>query len=299
MVWGGAIHLSPVDDLLIRVERALDLDSDAQLVASVLSKKVAAGSTHVVIDIPVGPTAKIRTPDAAQTLARLLERVGHDVGLVVRPVVTDGSQPIGKGIGPALEARRRRRDRGDRDAPHDLKERAILLAGGCRAELAARAAGHGTSDARALLADGRAGESCRRSAKRRAGTPPASTQQFDVTAPASGRITGFDCRKLARAAKLAGAPADRAAGIDLHVRLGQGVEAGQPLFTLHAESPGELACAREYLTRTPTSWSLGWRRERGGGGPLQSAALARRVSELARCRSVSWSRQFPDGGRPT
>ena len=53
VIWGGAIHLSPVDDLLIRVERALDLDSDAQLVASVLSKKVAAGSTHVVLDIPV------------------------------------------------------------------------------------------------------------------------------------------------------------------------------------------------------------------------------------------------------
>ena len=105
MVWGGAIHLSPVDNLLIRVERALDLDSDAQLVASVLSKKVAAGSTHVVIDIPVGPTAKLRTPDAAHTLARLLERVGHDVGLVVRPIITDGSQPIGRGIGPALEAR--------------------------------------------------------------------------------------------------------------------------------------------------------------------------------------------------
>jgi thymidine phosphorylase len=78
-------------------------------------------------------------------------------------------------------------------------------------------------------------------------TPPASTQQFEVTAPAGGRIAGIDCRKLARAAKLAGAPADQAAGIDLHVRLGQSVEGGQPLFTLHAESPGELAYAREYL----------------------------------------------------
>ena len=130
VVWGGAIHLSPVDDLLIRVERALDLDSDAQLVASVLSKKVAAGSTHVVIDMPVGPTAKIRTPHAAHTLARLLDRVGHEMGLTVRPIITDGSQPIGRGIGPALEAR----DviavtSGDPHAPHDLRERAILLAG--------------------------------------------------------------------------------------------------------------------------------------------------------------------------
>lgn len=58
IVWGGAVGLSPADDTLIRVDRVLDLDSEGQLVASVLSKKVAAGSTHVVLDIPVGPTAR-------------------------------------------------------------------------------------------------------------------------------------------------------------------------------------------------------------------------------------------------
>jgi thymidine phosphorylase len=100
VIWGGAIHLSPVDDLLVRVERALDVDSDAQLVASVLSKKVAAGATHVVVDLPVGPTAKIRTADTAHTVARLLERVGSAVGLVVRPILTDGTQPVGFGAGP-------------------------------------------------------------------------------------------------------------------------------------------------------------------------------------------------------
>jgi thymidine phosphorylase len=250
MVWGGALHLSPVDDLLIRVERALDIDSDAQLVASVLSKKVAAGSTHVVIDVPVGPTAKVRTPDAAQALARLLERVGQDVGLVVRPIITDGSQPIGRGIGPALEAR----DviavtRGDRDAPHDLKERAILLAGELLELAGTCAVGCGASEATAVLADGRAWRKLQAICDAQGGmrTPPASTHQFDVTAPAKGSITALDCRRLARAAKLAGAPADPAAGIDLHVRVGQSVESGQPLFTLHAQSPGELAYAREYL----------------------------------------------------
>ena len=61
VVWGGAVKLSPADDILIRVERALDLDTEGQLIASVLSKKIAAGSTHLVIDLPVGPTAKVRT----------------------------------------------------------------------------------------------------------------------------------------------------------------------------------------------------------------------------------------------
>ena len=74
IVWGGAVRLSPADDVLIRAERSLDLDSEGQLIASVVSKKVAAGSTHVVFDLPVGPTAKLRTPQAAESLGRMLAR---------------------------------------------------------------------------------------------------------------------------------------------------------------------------------------------------------------------------------
>ncbi|HKP74919.1 MAG TPA: thymidine phosphorylase, partial [Longimicrobiaceae bacterium] len=130
VVWGGAVRLSPADDVLIRVERPLDLDSEAQLVASVLSKKVAAGSTHVVIDVPVGLTAKVRTAAAADALGGALREVGAALGLWVDVIRTDGSQPVGRGIGPALEAR----DvvavlSGAPDAPADLRERAILLSG--------------------------------------------------------------------------------------------------------------------------------------------------------------------------
>jgi thymidine phosphorylase len=243
-----------VDDLLIRVERALDLDSDAQLVASVLSKKIAAGSTHVVIDIPVGPTAKVRTLDTAHALARLLERVGVESGLAIRPMVTDGSQPVGRGIGPALEAQ----DvvavvRGDPDAPDDLRERAILLAGEILQLAGGCAIGDGPSLARAILADGRAWRKLQRICEAQGGmrTPPSSSQRFDLTAPSSGTVTSVDNRRLARTAKLAGAPADPAAGIYLHVRIGSTVDKGQPLFTLHAESPGELAYAQEYLAAHP------------------------------------------------
>lgn len=260
VIWGGAIHLSPVDDLLVRVERALNVDSDAQLVSSVLSKKVAAGATHVVIDLPVGPTAKIRTVDTAHTVARLLERVGTEVGLVVRPVFTDGTQPVGRGIGPALEAR----DvvavtRGDRDAPEDLRERAILLAGEVLELAGASAIGHGSADARAILADGRAWRKLQAICEAQGGmrTPPVSSQRFDVIAAAEGTVTRIDSRLLARTAKLAGAPADPAAGIDFHVRLGTPVTRGQPLFTLHAESPGELNYARDYLAAHPDTVVIG------------------------------------------
>lgn len=100
IAWGGSIRLSPADDILIRVERPLDIDSEGQLVASVLSKKAAAGSEHVLLDLPVGPTAKVRSAEAATTLSRRLKEVGSAIGLRVRCVQTDGSQPVGRGMAP-------------------------------------------------------------------------------------------------------------------------------------------------------------------------------------------------------
>ena len=104
IAWGGAVRLSPADDILIRVERALDIDSEGQLIASVLSKKIAAGSTHIVLDMPVGPTAKVRTAEAARALTDGFAAVANAAGLKIRVLPGDGTQPIGRGIGPSLEA---------------------------------------------------------------------------------------------------------------------------------------------------------------------------------------------------
>lgn len=249
IVWGGAVRLSPADDILIRVERPLDLDSDGQIVASILSKKVAAGSTHVVIDIPVGPTAKVRTPEAAELLRGRLEKVGEAVGLQVRVVVTDGAQPVGRGIGPALEAR----DvlavlRGESGAPPVLRERALQMAGRIL-ELSKRVGRkEGYPTAQAILDDGRAWRKFQAICKAQGGMrePPKAAYTHVVTAGRAGVVVRIDNRRLARAAKLSGAPKAAAAGLELHTPLGVRVEKGRPLFTMHAESPGELAYALRY-----------------------------------------------------
>jgi thymidine phosphorylase len=252
IVWGGAVRLSPADDLLIRVERPLDLDSEGQLVASVLSKKAAAGSTHVLIDMPVGATAKVRSPAAAASLAHRLARVGEAVGLRVDCLVTDGSQPVGRGVGPALEAI----DvlavlRGAPDAPADLRVRAVSLAGRLL-EIAGHAAdGAGAARAHHVLDSGVAWRKftaiCEAQGGRREPHPGGFTRE--IAAPRRGRVTAIDNRRLARAAKLAGAPRARGAGLRLNRRLGEAAEAGEPLFTLYAEAPGELAYALEYVGR--------------------------------------------------
>lgn len=250
IVWGGSVQLSPADDVLIRVERPLDLDSEGQLVASVLSKKAAAGSNHVVIDIPVGPTAKVRSDDAAKTLGQRLIDVGREVGLNVRVVITDGSQPVGRGVGPALEAR----DvlavlQGKKTAPRDLRVRALRLAAEILEMSETVLPGNGFDEAAAVLDDGRAWKKFQGICEAQGGMrePPVAAYTHVVTAPHAGRMLSIDNRRLARLAKLAGAPKAPAAGLELHTPLGTRVTAGQPILTVHAEAPGELAYALQYL----------------------------------------------------
>lgn len=252
VVWGGAVRLSPADDMLIQVERPLDFDSDGQLVASVLSKKAAAGSTHVVIEMPVGPTAKVRSLAAAQTLSDRLTAVGAALGLRLRIEQTDGSQPVGRGIGPALEARDVLAVLQDQaDAPKDLRARAVRLAGAVLELADAAPAGTGAAMAAGALGDGRAWRKFQAICRAQGGMrePPRPLISHVVVAEAPGMVSGFDNRRLSRLAKLAGAPRARAAGVEMHIRSGEPIAAGQPLFTVHAEAPGELAYALDYLAK--------------------------------------------------
>ena len=249
IVWGGAVRLSPADDILIRTERALDIDSEGQMIASVLSKKIAAGSTHLVIDMPVGPTAKVRDGDAARSLSDGLRSVAEAFGIRCRIVPGDGSQPIGRGIGPALEAR----DvlavlRCEIDAPQDLRARALELAGALLELSGTVGTGEGVSLATSVLDDGRAWAKFRRICEAQGGmrTPPQAGYRKTLTALTDGKIIAIDNRRIARLAKLAGAPDDKAAGLQMHVRVGDLVTCGAAIYTLHAEAPGELAYALNY-----------------------------------------------------
>ena len=251
IVWGGAVDLSPADDVLIRVERALDVDSDAQLIASVLSKKLAAGATHVVIDMPVGETTKVRSREAADALGAQLCAAGIRLGLDVAVEVTDGREPVGRGIEPALEAR----DvlavlQHDHAAPTDLRDRAARLAGRLLEIAGVSAPGRGHTKAIEVVDTGEAWRKFEAICRAQGGLrePPSARYRKLISAPRGGEVARIDNRRLARVAKLAGAPGAPAAGVELAVRLGQTVNTGDPLYTVHAETPGELAYASLYLS---------------------------------------------------
>ena len=254
IAWGGSVQLSPADDIFIQIERELDIDAEGQLIASVLSKKIAAGSTHVVIDIPVGPTAKVRSKEAGQRLAERLTSVAEHFGLKIRCIQTDGSQPVGRGVGPALEAM----DvlavlQNAPHAPQDLRYRACLIAGTALELAGAIQVGEGMKAAEKVLDDGRAWAKFQRICEAQGGmrTPPKAALQHVIAAARTGSVMSIDNRKIAKLAKLAGAPDVKAAGLEMHVNLGTKVKAGVPILTIHADTPGELAYALDYAHLHP------------------------------------------------
>ncbi|MBE0488031.1 MAG: thymidine phosphorylase family protein [Halomonas sp.] len=263
LAWGGTSQLSPADDVLISVERPLSIDSPGQMVASILSKKVAAGSTHLLLDIPVGPHAKVRSMPEARQLRKLFEFVAGRMGLTLDVVITDGSQPVGRGIGPVLEARDVMQVLTNHpDAPMDLRLKALRLAGRMLEFDPDVRGGDGFGIARDILDSGRALEKMQAIIAAQGGkpfdpdAPPLAPHAFEVVAPEAGVVIGIDNLKLARIARLAGAPKATGAGVDLLARIGDRIEAGQPLYRVHAAYRNELAFAHQSSERD-SGFSLG------------------------------------------
>jgi thymidine phosphorylase len=256
LAWGGTAQLSPADDVLISVERPLSIDSPGQMVASILSKKIAAGSTHLVLDIPVGPTAKVRSMPEAQRLRKLFEFVATRMNLDIDVVITDGRQPIGNGIGPVLEARDVMRVlENDPRAPNDLRQKALRLAGRMLEFDPDVRGGDGFAIARDILDSGRA--LARMDAIIRAqgakpfdhNAPQLARLNFDVCAQAEGVVTAIDNLQLARIARVAGAPKVQGSGVDLLVKVGDVVSSGDVLYRVYADYPADLEFARQAALR--------------------------------------------------
>ena len=248
LAWGGTADLSPADDILISVERPLAIDSPGQMVASILSKKIAAGSTHLVLDIPVGPSAKVRNMPQAQRLKRLFEYVAARLNLQLDVVITDGRQPIGRGIGPVLEARDVMQVLdNDPRAPQDLRQKALRLAGRVIEFHPDVRGGEGYRIARDILESGRALAQMNAiiDAQGRNPAPPAvAALTHELAAAADGVVVAFDNLRLARIARLAGAPQVPGAGVDLLRKLGDPVRRGDPLYRIHAAYAADLGFAR-------------------------------------------------------
>lgn len=254
IVWGGALGLAPADDILITVERPMEIDTEAQMVASILAKKKSAGANHVLIDIPVGHTAKVRTDVEGEHLAELFRAVAERVNLHVDVLLTRASGPIGCGIGPRLEALEVLAVlRGESRAPVDLREKSLFLAARILEMSGAAQAGEGYRAAERALDSGKAFEVFQQiaSAQGRKQLPSAAPCISIVNGSADGRIAEIDCWEIARVAKRAGAPANPAAGVRLIRTVGEVVSRGEPIYEIHASTEAQLGFARAYVDTHP------------------------------------------------
>jgi thymidine phosphorylase len=249
IIWGGAIDLSPADDLIINTKKLLNIDSEGQMVASILSKKIAAGSTHILIVIPVGPTAKVRNDEDFKRLKHTFESIGKKLGKHVVVAYEDGIQPVGNGVGPALEAKDiLKLFKNEADAPQDLKEWSLKLAGEIIEFDKKIKKGDGYNIAKEILESGRAYNKFMEIIEAQGDVREIPVAKFtkDVFASKSGKVIEMDNRKIAQICRFAGTPESKVAGIYLYKHINDTVKDGEKLFTIHAGSQGAIEQAYNF-----------------------------------------------------
>jgi AMP phosphorylase len=254
LVWGGSLNLAPADDKIITVERPLSIDAKSQLLASVMSKKASVSATHLLIDIPVGAGSKITCSKKALVLKKDFESISERLGIQVNVIITDGTKPIGNGIGPVLEAK----DvlyvlRRDKRRPLDLEEKSVKLAG-IMLEMGGKAKkGEGKWLARQILESGRANKKMIEIIKAQSGKEispddlKVGKSKFEYKAWKDGTISTINNRAISKIARVAGAPDDKGAGIYLNKHVGSEVKKGDVLYTVYAHNKIELNFAKKAL----------------------------------------------------
>ncbi len=254
LAWGGSLGLAPADDKLIRVERLLNIDPEAQLIASILAKKVAAGSKHILIDIPYGFGAKV-SKEEAKKLGNNFCKVGKNFGLNIKIILTDGSQPIGNGIGPNLEMQDVINVLKRENSPLDLERKALKLAGILLTITKKAKNGEGEIMAKEILDSGKAmkkfEEIISAQGKKDTNLKPGKYSHI-ISAKSSGKVKLIDNKKINHAANLLGCPEDKSAGLYLHKHVKETLNKGEPLVTLYSESRSKLEEAKNFWNKDPS-----------------------------------------------
>jgi len=250
LVWGGALELAPADDLFIQVEYPLGIDP--MLLPSILSKKKAMGATHVAIDIPTGMGAKIKTRTEAYTLASDFVDLGKRLGLNIQCALTFGEQPLGCGIGPALEAREALTTLLG-GGPSDLRDKAVSLAGMLLEMVGLE---NGRAKAEEMIDSGKAAAKMREIIEAQGGDPkvqpdsiPVGPKHAEVKSQGAGKVIWLSTEDIVRVAREAGAPKEKGAGIILHAKLGDTVHKDGVLYEIYAERSSKLASALELASK--------------------------------------------------
>ena len=219
-----------------------------------MAKKGSVSATHLLVDIPIGKDSKMESRKEAHHLKGEFEKIGRGLGIKTKVIITDGSQPIGNGIGPALEAR----DvlwvlKGDKRAPQDLRKKALKMCG-ILLEMTGKARkGQGLKMATDILESGKAYRKFVQIVKSQGAKTKnlnnikLGRYSFDYKSPKNGAVKHISNKDMAKIARIAGCPDDKEAGIYLYRHKGDKVRKGEKLFTIYADTKDKLKYAKEML----------------------------------------------------
>ena len=271
--------LAPADKKLYALRDVTGTVEAIPLIASsIMSKKIAEGTGALVLDVKVGSGAFMKDVDSARELARTMVDLGRDAGVNTVALLTNMATPLGLTAGNALEVREAVNVLAG-GGPPDVVELTLVLA---REMLAA--AGRGDIDPADALKDGRAMDVWRRMIAAQGGDPdaplPVAKETHQIPAPGSGVLARLDALQIGIAAWRLGAGRARkedsvqaAAGIEMHAKPGAVLRAGDPLMTLHTDTPERFGRAIEALAGAYLIAPVGSRTDlgpalAGGGVPL-------------------------------
>ncbi len=242
-----ALYISRANRLLHDVRRQLGIDQNEFVIASILSMMMSMGITHLVLDIPVGEKARIHSTNEAMRIRKQIEYVGDMLGIEIDAVITDGSEPIGNGIGAVLEARDVMKVlRNYKDAPQDLKEKSLFLAGRVLEFDPQLRGGKGYAVAKELLESGRALESFQQIVNTQGlkKVPKLGKYSREVVSAFDGVVEAINNVIINKIGVYAGATQYLGSGIDLHKKVGDYVKSGDVLYTIYSCNANdfEIAC---------------------------------------------------------
>ncbi len=261
IMWNGKLGIAPADDIIIRVEEPLSFESFDKIIISVMAKKIAAGTNHLVLDLPYGKTAKIRHRSDAEKVAKKFINLAKKFNIKVVVDINEMLEPAGRGVGPILEARdvlyvlEQHKDR-----PLRLETKAIRLAGMlldiCYQTTKSKLIGE--EEAKKILQSGQALKKFREIVKAQKGDPDISSANLklakykkEIISPVSGKIKDINNYNLNTIAKLLGAPKDKTAGIYLLKKLDHSIEKNEPIMVFYSDDKYRLKEAEVTLQNLP------------------------------------------------
>ncbi|MFI3241793.1 MAG: thymidine phosphorylase [Alphaproteobacteria bacterium] len=233
------------------VERYIGLTKAEQIAASIIAVKISCGITHLLIDIPVGPQARIRSSLEAMKLRKIFEYLGDSLGLHVDVCITDGREPIGNTIGPFLEARDVMKIlKNQEDAPDDLREKSLFLAGKILEFDPKLRGGQGFLVAKEILESGRALDQFNKiiSSQGRAEKPELGFLSYDFVSPQNGVVKAIDVGAINYLGVVTGANRNKLSGVEMFKKIGDEVEAGDVLFRVYSNTQSDFLKAKMFLS---------------------------------------------------